>query len=264
MACKNELNSQIKGLQSRLDRAEKDINAHFVGISQLVLSLAANPFTAGSAAASVAIYNLQPMGMKILRALLDALIPKEIQNTIRMITLLEAATFDDLVEGVVDAAEAQVVSAVNQGIDMVTNTALGAMTAINNELNSLVPNLTDGLLNSLGQLSVSNSRSEKVDLAQLAYNAWYDASIAPINQVTQTALNGLRVAYLQAQQIVNTIDAGAVGVIAQANGMLSGIAPTIDEVNAALHQFNSLAAFILTQSDIANCKCVAVKIGNSV
>ena len=145
-----------------------------------------------------------------------------------------------------------------------TNTALGAMTAINNELNSLVPNLTDDLLNSLGQLSVSNSRSEKVDLAQLAYNAWYDASIAPINQVTQTALNGLRVAYLQAQQIVNTIDAGAVGVIAQANGMLSGIAPTIDEVNAALHQFNSLAAFILTQSDIANCKCVAVKIGNSV
>ena len=264
MGCKNELNNQLHGLQSRLDRAEKDINAHYVGISQLVISLSANPFTTISSAASLAIYNLQPMGMKSLRKLLDALIPKEIQNTIRMITLLEAATFDDIAEGIVDAAEAQVVGAVNQGIDMITHAALGAMTSINNELDSLIPNLANGLIDSLTQMSMMNDRSDKVNLAQLAYNAWYDASIAPIGMVTQAALDALRVAYLQAQQIVNTIDAGAVGVIAQAQGLLSGVAPTIQEINAILHQFNSLAAFILTQNDIANCKCVAVKIGNSV
>ena len=264
MPCHNELNNQIHGLQARLDRAEQDIVCHYAGISQLVLSLAANPFTAGSAAASAAIYNLQPMGMKILRALLTALIPKELQNTMRMLTMLEAASLDDLAEGIVDAAAAQVVGAVNQGIDMVTQTALRDMSLVQNELNGLVPNIANGVINALNQSALINDRSYNVNLAQTAYNAWYNASIAPIGTVTQMALDGLRVAYLQAQQIVNTIDAGAMGIIAQTNGLLSGAAPTIQEINAILQQFNSVAAFILAQNDITNCKCVAMKIGNSV
>ena len=64
MGCKDELNSQLKGLQARITQAENDINAHYAGISQLTLALAANPFTAASAAASALIYNLNPIGMK--------------------------------------------------------------------------------------------------------------------------------------------------------------------------------------------------------
>jgi len=262
--CANELNNQIHGLQSRLDRAEQDITAHYAGISQLVISLAANPFTAGSAAASLAIYNLEPMGMNILRALLNALIPKELQNTMRMMTMLQSASLDDIAEGIADAAAAQVVGAVNQGIDAVTHAALGEMAAVQNELDTLVPNIANGITNALNQSALINNRTTKVDLAQIAYNEWYTASIAPIGMFTQEALNALRVTYLQAQQIVNTIDAGVVGVLAQTQGLLSGAAPTIHEINAILQPLNSIAAFILAQNDITNCKCVAMKIGNSV
>ena len=261
MPCHNELNTQIKGLQARLQQAEDDINAHYTGISQLAMSLAANPFTAGSAAATAAIYNLNPIGMKILRALLNALIPKEVQNTMRMMTMLSASSIDDLAEGIVDSAAAQVVGAVNVGIDAVTQQALDNMSAIQNELNNLVPNAANQVVNALTLSSINNDRSYNVTLAQQAYNAWYAATIAPIGQFTQDQINELRVAYLNAQQIVNSIDAGVAGVIAQAGGLLSGASPTIQQINDALRQFNSIAAFILAQNDISSCKSVAMRIG---
>ena len=262
MPCNSELNTQIKGLQARLQQAEDDINAHYTGISQLVLALAANPFTAGSAAVSAAIYNLNPIGMKILRALLSALIPKELQNAMRMLTMLSAASIDDLAEGIVDAAAAQVIGAVNYGIDAVTATALGEMAAVQNELNSLVPNAVNGIANALAYSTLNNDRAYNVNLAQQAYNAWYAASIAPIGEYTQDAIDALRVEYLNAQQIVNSIDAGVAGVVAQAGGLLTGAAPTIQEINQALQQFNSIAAFILAQNDVTSCKSVAMTIGS--
>ena len=245
MPCHSELNTQLKGLQARITQAEDDLNAHYAGISQLALSLAANPFTAGSAAATAAIYNLNPIGMKILRGLLSALIPKELQNTMRMLTMLSAASIDDLAEGIVDSAAAQVVGAVNSGIDAITATAIGEMAAVQNELNSLVPNAVNGIVNALTySTSNNNNRAYNVNVAQQAYNAWYQASIAPIGTFTQEAINALRVEYLNAQQIVNSIDAGIAGVVAQAGGLLSGAAPTIQEINNALQQFNSVAAVI--------------------
>jgi len=261
MPCHNELNSQLKGLQARLEQAENDINAHYAGISQLALSLAANPFTAGSAAATAAIYNLNPIGMKILRALLSALIPKELQNTMRMLTMLSASSIDDLAEGIVDSAAAQVVGAVNYGIDSITETALSEMISVQNELNSLVPNAVNGTVQALAMSSLNNDKSHNINLAQQAYDAWYSASIAPVGEFTQSQINSLRVAYLKAQQVVNTINAGAAGVVAQAGGLLSGASPTIQEINTALQQFNNIAAFILTQNDISSCKSKAMKIG---
>ena len=261
MPCHSELNTQLKGLQARLQQAEDDLNAHYAGISQLALSLAANPFTAGSAAATAAIYNLNPIGMKILRALLKALIPKELQNAMRMLTIMSASTIDSIGEGIVDSAAAQVIGAVNYGIDAITATAVGEMAAIQNELNMLIPNAVNGISNALVQSTLTNDRAYNVNLAQQAYDAWYAATIAPIGQFTQDQINTLRIAYLNAQQVVNSIDAGVAGVVAQAGGLLSGVAPTIQEINAALQQFNVVAAFILSQNDVSSCKSIAMTIG---
>lgn len=261
MPCHSELNSQIKGLQARIEQAEHDINAHYVGISQLAMSLAANPFTAGSAAMTAAIYNLQPIGMHILRALLHALIPKEIENTMRMMTMLSAVSIDDLAEGIVDSAAAQVVGAVNQGIDMITQTALGELASIQNELNNLVPSIANGIVSQLNGIAINNDRTLKESLAQQAYDAWYNASIAPIGEITAEALTALRVTYLQAQQAIHMIDAGIFGSISQAKHLLDGVAPTIQEINNVLQQVNSIAGFILTQNNISSCKSIKMTIG---
>lgn len=70
--CSSGLSSQIKALHARLDRVDDDLIAHYAGISNLVRSLAANPFTAGSMAANLPFYNFS--GQTALKKLL-ALMP---------------------------------------------------------------------------------------------------------------------------------------------------------------------------------------------
>lgn len=263
MPCKSELNSQLKGLQARISQAENDINSHYAGISQLVLSLSANPFTSASAAASAVIYNLNPIGMKILRALLNALIPKELQNAMRMLTLLSAASIDDLAEGIVDSVSAQAVGMVNQGIDSLTHSALMELTSINNELDSIIPGTIDALTGTLNQFSVSNDRTTSVSIMNQALTAYNDALAAPLGTFTQEQINQLHVAFLEAKKVVYSIDAGVAGVLAGAAGLLSGVGPTVQEINSALKEFNSIAAFILAQNDISSCKSVEMRIGES-
>ena len=144
--CKDELNGQLKGLQARITQLEDDVNAHYAGISQLTLALAANPFTAASAATSALFYNLNPLGMKLLRSLLKALIPKELQKMMRLLTILSASSIDDLAEGIADAAMAQAVGAINASIDAITGTALAEINAIQQELNDLIPNIENGIV----------------------------------------------------------------------------------------------------------------------
>lgn len=261
MSCQDELNSQIKGLQSRLSQAESDINSHYAGISQLVLALAANPFTAASAAASAVIYNLNPIGMKLLRALLQSLIPKELQNMMRMLTMLSASSIDQLAEGIVDSAAAQVVAAVNNGIDAVSAAAIGDLTSMQNELTNLVPNIGTNLENIANTLAVNNDRATSVTLAQQAYNAWYSATIAPIGAYTTQQILDLRVVYLKAQQVVNLIDAGAASALTSATGLLGAVSPAVHAVNDALREVNGILAFINTQNDITSCKSISLRIG---
>jgi hypothetical protein len=264
MGCKDELNSQLKGLQARITQAENDINAHYVGISQLALSLAANPFTAASAAATAAIYNLNPMGMKILRALLNALIPKELQKMMRMITMLSAASIDDLAEGIADAAAAQVVGSINAAIDSISAELMMDINSIQAELNSLIPNIENGIVNMANQFSANinaNLIPQQELIMNQAYDAWYNATIAPIGEFTQEQINNLRISYLQAKQVLNFMNAGISSAFLDISNLLSGPMGTLQDINSMLAQVNSVLAFITTQNDVSSCKSVAMRIG---
>ena len=264
MGCKDELNSQIKGLQARITQAENDINAHYAGISQLALALAANPFTAGSAAATAAIYNFNPIGMKILRSLLNAFIPKELQKMMRMLTMLSAASIDDLAEGIADAAAAQVVGSINAAIDSISAELTADINAIQFELNSLIPNIENGILAMADQYA-GNINSHLIPQQELlmnqAYDAWYNAVNAPIGQFTQEQINTLRIAYLQAKQVLNFMNAGISSAFLDVSNLLSGSTGTLRDINSMLAQVNSVLGFITTQNDISSCKSVAVRIG---
>ena len=265
MGCKHELNGQLKGLQARITQLEDDINAHYVGISQLTLALAANPFTAASAAASALIYNLNPLGMKLLRSLLQALIPKELQKMMRMLTILSAANIDDLAEGIADSAMAEVVGALNSSIDAITGTALAEMNAIQTELNSLIPNVENGIVAMANQFQANINSGlipQQELIMQQAYDAWYAASIAPVGEVTEEALRELRIAYLQAKQVLNFMNAGISNAFLDISSMLAGPAGSLRNINEIMAQINSVLGFLVTQNDITSCKSAAVRIGS--
>jgi hypothetical protein len=264
MPCQNELNSQLKGLQARITQAEKDINAHYAGISQLVLSLSSNPFTSASVAASAVIYNLNPIGMKILRQLLEALIPKELQKLMQMITMLSAANIDDLAEGIADSMMAQVVASLNAAIDALGGTLLSEINAVSDELSMLVPNIENSIASVAGGLNAqinSNLIPHQESIMNQAYTAWYNASIAPIGEFTQDQIAALRIEYLKAKQLLNYMNAGISNAFMDIGSLISGPAGAIRDVNAMLAQVNSVLGFILQQNDISTCKSVAMRIG---
>jgi hypothetical protein len=70
----NNLNTQLQALHARLDRVDDDLVAHYAGISRLVIALAANPYTAGSAAPSLVSYNMSSAGQTLVKKMLN-LIP---------------------------------------------------------------------------------------------------------------------------------------------------------------------------------------------
>lgn len=264
MGCKDELNSQLKGLQARISQAENDINAHYAGISQLTLALAANPFTAASAAASALIYNLNPIGMKILRALLNALIPKELQRMMRLLTMLSAASIEDLAENMMDSAAAQVVGSVNAAIDGLSFELLSDINNIQVELNSLIPNVEANILsmaNGFANNINANLIPQQELVANQAYDMWYNATIAPIGEFTQEQINNLRSEYLKARQVLNFMNAGLSNAFMDISSLLSGPMGTLKDINSMMAQINSVLGFILTQDDITSCKSVSLKIG---
>lgn len=67
--CQSGANSQLKALQARMDRIDDDLMAHYAGISQMVIGLAANPLTAGSVAKLLPIYNLTSAGQTLIKQL---------------------------------------------------------------------------------------------------------------------------------------------------------------------------------------------------
>jgi hypothetical protein len=253
MPCPNgELNSQIKGLQSRITQLEDDINAHYSGISQLVLSLSANPFTSASVAASAVIYNLQPMGMKLLRSLLQALIPKELQRTMRLLTMLSAANIEDLAEGMLENIAAQTVGAVNGIIDQTVLSALNDLASIEAELATFGTDVINASVNSL-----SDSLTQKLDLTvqenimQSAFNDWQNAVD---NALGSTVIAEKRKIYLEAWKTVATLKSGAIGLAVSSLGSIGGVTGSINNINKELKKINDLLGFVVIQDDITTCK----------
>lgn len=71
--CSCSANSQLKALHARVERIDNDLAAHYSGISQLVIGLAANPLTAASVVKLVPIYNLTSVGQRLLAKLMSML-----------------------------------------------------------------------------------------------------------------------------------------------------------------------------------------------
>lgn len=265
MPCYDELNKQIKSLQSRITQAEDDINAHYVGLSQLVTDLLADPFTSGPAAASAVIYNFSPVGMKLLRELLNAFIPSELQKTMRLLTMLSAASIDDIAEGIVTGAAASALGMVNNGIDAVTQEALNELNSIQNELYNLDPNniLQAGANSIINNLKVSgDSRMlHQKTLMQEALSAWQHAVAAPIGEFTQDAITDLRRSYLEQAKLYYQMQAGIAGAFATVNGVIGQSLQPTHEINAALKELNGILGFLVIQDDMTNCKSTGLRLG---
>jgi hypothetical protein len=259
--CDFELNNQIKGLQSRLTQAETDINATYAGISQLVLALAANPLTAASVAPSAVLYNLQPFGMQLVRQLLQSLIPTELQNTMKMLTMISAASIDAAAADIVDTAAAMAVGAVNNGIDAVNAAAMDTIFATTSAIASLDTTFAANIHALTTPVTQLNYRSVAQTSFDNAYTAWYNATQALVGTYTQPQLDALNLARLKAQRALAMIDAGIGAAFLGADGSLSGVYGTVDQINSALHEVNGVLGFLTTQNDITSCKSLSVQIG---
>lgn len=98
----SNLNAQLKTLHARLDRIDDDLIAHYAGISQLVLALSANPFTAASAALSLPTYNFSSIGQKMIKKLMH-MIPG--YDTFKQLQHLDTTA---LFDGIASKLESQV------------------------------------------------------------------------------------------------------------------------------------------------------------
>jgi hypothetical protein len=259
--CDFELNNQIKGLQSRLSQAESDISATYAGISQLVLELASNQYTALSVAPSAVIYNLQPFGMQLVRQLLQSLIPPELQNTMKMLTMLSAASIDAAAANIVDAAAAMAVGAVNNGIDQVNAAAMDTIFATTQAIAALDTTFAANIHALTTPVNQLNYRSVAQTSFDNAYNAWYEATTTNIGNLTAPAINALNLARLKAQRALAMIDAGIGAAFLGADGALSGVYGTVNDINKALHEVNGVLGFITTQNDITSCKSLSLQLG---
>jgi hypothetical protein len=261
MSCKCELNRQLKGLQARIKNAENDINAHYAGVSQLVLALAANPFTAASVAPSAIIYNLQPLGMKLLRQLLESLIPAELLKMMEMLTMINAASIEAAAGDIVDAAAAQAVGMVNAGIDSLSAAAMDTIFSTTAAIAALDTNFNLSINSLTTPISSLNYRSTYQTAFDSAFSAWSEAVNTNINNLTGPQISALNLAKLQAQRALAMVDAGIGSAFLDAKGALSGVYGTVAEVNSALHDVNGLLGFLTTQTDIKTCKTLSLQLG---
>lgn len=150
----SNLNTQLKAIHARLDRIDDDLISHYAGISQLVTSLLANPFTSGSAALSFGTYNFSSAGQAALKKLMG-LVPgydtfKQLQHldTAALVDALESS-LENQVSGITQTLENQLNNAINEQVNAfqqqataladqataVTN-ALDANTALNDAISS--------------------------------------------------------------------------------------------------------------------------------
>lgn len=182
----SDLNGQLKAIHARLDRIDDDLIAHYAGISQLVLSLAANPFTAGSAALSLKTYNFSSVGQKVLKSLLH-LVPgydqfKQLQHldTAALVDGLEGK-LDSQVGNIADTLKSQLETAAAEQVDAVRNqvtalatqaSSLDAVTAANNALQAAISN---GANSSVIATLTTNLASSQVT---------YNNAVGAVNDIT--------------------------------------------------------------------------------
>ena len=182
----SDLNGQLKAIHARLDRIDDDLIAHYAGISQLVLSLAANPFTTGSAALSLKTYNFSSVGQKVLKSLLH-LVPgydqfKQLQHldTAALVDGLEGK-LDSQVGNIADTLKSQLETAAAEQVDAVRNqvtalatqaSSLDAVTAANNALQAAISN---GANSSVIATLTTNLASSQVT---------YNNAVGAVNDIT--------------------------------------------------------------------------------
>lgn len=113
--CNDELNRQLQGLQARITSAENNITATYAGISQLVQSLSADPFTTFAAIPSLSTFNFTDAGYKIMKELLNMLPGYELFQKIQM---MDSAALIDTMSG---QLQTLAVTIVNAAIDTAQN-----------------------------------------------------------------------------------------------------------------------------------------------
>ena len=126
--CNNEMSSQFKAIQARLDRIDDDLIANYAGVSQLVAGLAANPLTAGSVAPSLKSYNFSAVGQTLVKKLMG-MVPG--YNQFKALQNLEATALvgglagkmTGFAQNMLSEIENQIAAAVIEQIDAVANVA---------------------------------------------------------------------------------------------------------------------------------------------
>lgn len=262
MTCSNgELNAQLRGLQARISQVETDIVAHYAGLSQLSLSLAANPFTSASAAASAAIYNFAPVGMNMLRNVMTSLIPKEIMTSIRLMSMLNAQTFFDgtvqLATNLIENTLASGVEMINVILDDVEATVKGEILATLDELYNIDIDIANGIVYPTQQQKINGFWATVNELN----NKIYQIENGIISDVDKQ-LNYFRKDAAKLRLKLKLIEAGVSEDISDALYQARHAGGIIDDINDTLGSVNAVLGSILTtQADIENCMTKSFKIG---
>lgn len=123
----NELSTQLQALHARLDRVDEDLVSHYAGISQLTIALAANPYTAASAATSLVSYNLSSAGQTAVKKLMK-LIPGV--DAFKKLQHLETAALLPNIAGSLAGMAAGIGDALESAITTAAVDAAGAATAL--------------------------------------------------------------------------------------------------------------------------------------
>ena len=256
MPCQNELNSQLKALQARVTQTEDDIMAHYVGLSQLSTALAANPYTAGSAAMSALVYNFQPTGMKLMRSLLEAFIPSEIKNTIRLMTLISANGIETALEGAVGKV---INTFVDQQLDIFEDLEESLMNQLTGIIND-IENIDNAVLNSVNNIAVLPDMTVHPSHYQTEYESllyqFNNLSVGVASEVSNALARKLNIAKMKHLMISNGISQA----VMEAKMALFEARKPIAGLNQTLGEINQVLGFLTVNSDIESCKSAALKL----
>jgi hypothetical protein len=177
----NNLNEQLQSLQARIERIDEDLIANYAGISQLTLALAANKYTAVSAAPSALIYNLSPGGQTLIKNLLG-LIPGI--DLFKKLQLLQSGA---LLGTLGDAFSSSISDFATSLQDTITE-QLSIKSLAETALNTATANLQTAIENEASQETIEALQIVK-DAAELDVNIADEALLALDDGVSQ--LNGV-------------------------------------------------------------------------
>lgn len=253
----NNLNTQLKAIQARIDRIDDDFIANYAGISELVAGLAANPITAGSVAKSLKTYNFSATGQKLQKALLG-LIPGV--DTFRSLQNLDTAGMLDKLGSRLEAQADQMAQTVQEQVSAAVEEQVKALeqqaTAIANQATATVEKVnaiardTDAVLN---KVSAEQSLQAAVEGG---------ASAAEIAALTEEKDKATEIADVTSKKLASSIDAEklAGALVLSATSILNEKVAGLEDVTKAAA---AVAGFLLTLNEIAKGKTSSSVIQNT-